>query len=74
MATRGNPFFMHGVKDRRDELQRRLRSAPPEEHRKILARFALEFGLRDEKVHEYFTLIKRAGYLDVDVNGNYLPI
>ena len=74
MSKKGNPHFMSGLTDRTQELQRRLREVKPEEYRKILARFGLEHGLRDEKVHEYFIRIKRAGYLDLDENGNYLPL
>jgi len=74
MSERGNPYLTQGLKARMDELIKRLRSAPKEEHKKILARFAIEFGLREEKVHEYYMQIKKAEFLETDEQGNYKPM
>jgi hypothetical protein len=59
--------------ERRKELVKRLREVKSEDHKKVLARFAIEYGLREQKVYEYYMMIKKAGYLETDANGNYLP-
>lgn len=71
---RGNPFFMVGLKERRQELLKKLRETDPKSYEKGLAIFALEHDLRMEKVQEYHKLLKTAGLLETDSNGQYLPL
>lgn len=72
--NRGNPFFMTGLKERRQELLKKLRETDPNSYEKVLAMFALEHNLRMEKVQEYHKLLKTAGLLETDSNGQYLPL
>ena len=71
---KGNPFFMTGLKERRQELLKKLRETDPKSYEKVLAVFALEHNLRMEKAQEYYKLLRTAGLLEVDANGQYLPL
>lgn len=71
---RGNPHFMDGIIQRREQLLKELRANSPTEQEKVLARFALSNGIRLEKAKEYYNLLKLAGYLEVGSDGQYLPL
>jgi len=64
MASKaGNPKFILGRKKNIDDLKKMLKKAPLLEHKQILAKFALERGLRRAKVLEYYKLLKEAGMI-----------
>ena len=70
----GNPFFMKGLRERRTALLNRLRKADESEWETIMAKFAFDYAIREEKVKEYFITLKRAKLLDKGENGNYLVV
>ena len=65
---------MDGLKKRRTMLLFQLRGVEQHLWEREMNRFAFENDIRIEKVQEYFTLLKKAGYLDKDDDGNYPSI
>ena len=61
---KGNPHFMRGLVERREELLKRLKSSPREGWDKTKAKFALEYGITIPTVEQYYVLLEMAGLLD----------
>jgi len=62
--VKGNPYLTEGLMKRRMELLRRLLEADKTDWKRIKAKFAVEYGLREVTVDGYFVLLKTAGMLD----------
>jgi len=62
--TKGNPYLTEGLKTRRMELLKRLLEADKSDWKKIKAKFAFDYGLREITVDAYFVLLKTARLLD----------
>jgi len=58
------PYFSKLMKKRISLLTERLKNSEEENYDKVLALFAIEYGLTDKKVREYFKLISASGLLN----------
>ena len=59
-----NPYYMKRLKERREELCKRLKAEPDKEKwDQVKALFAVDFGLREEKVEEYAKTLIKAGLI-----------
>jgi hypothetical protein len=63
MST-GNPNFSKGLKERRDELLKRLKeNTDPNEVSKIIARFSFDYNISEKTTLDYYKLFKKAGLI-----------
>ena len=53
-------YLMERMAERRTELLKRLKENPPEKWDETMATFAIEKGISEKTVGEYYTLLKRA--------------
>jgi hypothetical protein len=59
----GNPNFSRGMIERRNKLLQKLKETDKKDHCKTLALFAIEEGISEKTVSEYYALLKRAGLI-----------
>jgi len=61
--SNGNPIASRNMIERREALLKVLKETPIKEHGKTLALFAVETGISDKTVHDYYKLFRRAGLI-----------
>lgn len=61
---KGNPHFMQGLMERREELLRRLKESHESDWDKVKAKFAYDYGITLPTVEKYYSLLASAGLLN----------
>jgi hypothetical protein len=57
-------YLMNALQERRNELLKRLKDTPRAEWDSVKILFAIEYGLREEKVNEYYLTLRKARLLE----------
>lgn len=61
--SNGNPIASRSMIERRAELLKRLKETPVSDHRKVIALFAVETGISEKTIQDYYKLFSRAGLI-----------